>query len=267
MKMTTVVRPLFLSSMILLLTLTMLATGCGKKKIENPYETATLATAVSGESEYKLFKYELTEPTILAVEGRLALLSEEDRIEFIIGDDLNLLNSVEPGFKLGVRREWGVDPEVYLVLEHVIDGPDTTFITSDEVPVFPSFQNFAAFEKSAYMDLMGELASVRSGDRNTLLKSIGAQGSKIWMEGKLSRAEVGGQMLYFIENAQGKFQLEGVGAIGEVFLKALLKLGGETTAFGPLGEIARPRQQRETGITGPLTLEYFQFQGYLITNG
>ena len=50
--------------------------GCGKKQIENPYEPATLAQAVSGESQNKLFKFELDKPEILAVEGKLALLHE-----------------------------------------------------------------------------------------------------------------------------------------------------------------------------------------------
>ena len=41
--------------------------GCGKKKIENACEPASLAQAVSGESTNKLFKFELNSPTILAI--------------------------------------------------------------------------------------------------------------------------------------------------------------------------------------------------------
>ncbi|MBC8368034.1 hypothetical protein H8E52_11530, partial [bacterium] len=127
--------------------------GCGKKQIENPYEPVTLAQAISGESAHKLFKFELSQPEILSVEGKLALLKENDRIEFLAGDDLNLLNTLDMGFKLGVHREFGSDPEIYLVLEHVIDGPDTSFVTSDEPPVFPSFQSLGSFDRASYEDV------------------------------------------------------------------------------------------------------------------
>ncbi|MBN2172450.1 MAG: hypothetical protein JW819_14120 [Candidatus Krumholzibacteriota bacterium] len=241
--------------------------GCGKSEIKDPYEKATLAQAISGESKAKLFKYELTEPQIVAVEGRLALLAEEDRLEYLVGDDLSLLTTVDPGFKLGVRREWGMQPEVFLILEHVIDGPDTSFVTSDEPPVFPSYTNAATFDRGPYRDVAGEVGAMAERDRDSFLRALGKQGLKVSMTGTLSRAEVGGAMGYFLDSDLGKYKLEGITPLGTLFLKAVLAAGGTMECFGPMGELNRRSTERETGITGPLTLEYFTFQNYMITNG
>jgi hypothetical protein len=252
---------------LLLVLILMTMIGCGKKKIENPYEPGTLSHAVSGESQNKLFKFELTEPQIIAVEGRLALLAEESRIEFLIGDDLSLLNTVDAGYKLGVKRDWGATPEVYLVLEHVIDGPDTSFITSDEAPIFPSYQNFVAFDRSAYSDLATELGGMSGSDSESMLKAFGKQGSKVWLDGVLTRGDIGGERSYFLETSLGKYKLDGVSPLAEVFMKAVLAEGGATSCGGPLGEINRRSVQRSTGLKGSLALEYFRYQSYLITNG
>ena len=77
MKMTTNLGRLAvrLLAMALLVLLAVAIAGCGKKKIENPYEPATLSQAIGGESLHKLFKYELSGTKILAVEGKLALLT------------------------------------------------------------------------------------------------------------------------------------------------------------------------------------------------
>lgn len=248
---------------------TMSLAGCGKNEIENPYEPATLEQAVSGESLNKLFKFELTGTKILAVEGKLALLTEGDRMEFLFGDDLSLLNTLDAGtgYKLGVKREWGSAPEIYLVLEHVIDGPDTSIVTADDSPVFPSYQNFASFDRGNYTDLADDLGGMGQGDRSAMLRAYGSQGEKVWLEGTLSRGEVNGQMSYMLDSSLGKYKLEGVNAIGELFLKAALAAGGEIGVAGPMGEVNRRSAQRETGITGPITVEYFRFQNYMITNG
>ncbi len=250
---------------LVLILMTMI--GCGKQKIENPYEPGSLSQAVSGESLNKLFKFELTEPQIVAVEGKLALLAEENRIEFLVADDLSLLNTVDAGFKVGVRRAWGATPEVYLVLEHVIDGPDTSFVTSDEAPIFPSYQNYAAFDRSTYTDLAAELGGMAAKDSETMLKAFGKQGAKVWMEGTLVRGDAGGERRYFVETNLGKYQLDGVSPIAEVFLKSVLAEGGATSVGGPIGEINRRSVQRSTGVKGSLALEYFRYQSWLITNG
>ena len=243
--------------------------GCGKKEIENPYEPATLAQAVSGESLNKLFKFELDKPEILAVEGKLALLHEGDRVEFLIGDDLTLLAGLEPGadFKLGVLREFGTEPEIYLVLEHMIAAGDTSFVTADEPPVFPSYLDRAEFDASPYANLETELAGLPGREAEALVKSYGRKGEKVWMKGELASAEVEGIMRYYLDTAQGKFNLEGITPQGELFLRAILSLGAEFECGGPLGKFNSARLQRETGITGPMTLERFVFQGYVITNG
>ena len=252
---------------LVLVLILMSMIGCGKQKIENPYEPGSLGHAVSGESQNKLFKFELTEPKIVAIEGRMALLAEEDRIEFLIADDLSLLNTVDAGYKLGVRRAWGATPEVYLILEHVIDGPDTSFVTSDESPIFPSYQNYAAFDRNAFTDLAAELGPMAESDKESMLKAYGKDGSRVWMEGLLTRGDLAGERTYFLDTSEGKFQLGSVSPLAEVFLKAVLAEGGKTSCGGPLGEINRRSVQRATGVMGPLTLEYFRYQSYLITNG
>ena len=243
--------------------------GCGKKAIENPYEPVTLAQAVGGESANKLFKFELDTPEILAVQGKLALLREGDRIEFLIGDDLSLLSGIESGaqYKLGVLREFGTEPEIYLVLEHYIAENDTSFITADEPPVFPSYLDLSEFDASPYASLATELAGLSSREAASLVKSFGRKGEKIWMKGELSSAEVEGLMRYYVETSQGKFILEGMTPQGELFLKAVETLGLDFECGGPLGKFNSARLQRETGVTGPLTLERFVFQGYVVTNG
>lgn len=250
-----------------IVVMTMSLAGCGKKEIENPYEPATLAQAVSGESLNKLFKFELSSPKILAIEGKLALLIEDERMEFLFADDLALLGGLDTGYKLGVRREWGATPEIYLVLEHVVDGPDTSFVTADEAPVFPSYQNFASFDRSAYTDLASDLGGMNESDRGSMLRAYGKQGEKAWMEGTLSQGEVSGMRSYFVETDLGKFKLDGVNALGELYLKAILASDGGISVGGPMGEIYRRSQQRDTGLIGPMTLEYFRFQNYVITNG
>jgi len=242
--------------------------GCGKKKIENPYEPATLAQAVSGESVNKLFKFELSQPEILSVEGKLALLKEDDRIEFLAGDDLNLLNTLDMGYKFGVHREFGTQPEVFLVLEHVIDGPDTSFVTFDEPPVFPSYQNLGGFDRSSYEDVASKTAALDDASEiKPMLRAWGKKNERIWMSGKLSRTEMDGQMRYFLDNDFGHFLLDGVTPQGALFLKALLKMGGEVEVAGQLGELKRGRELRETGILANITLSHFVFQETLVTNG
>jgi hypothetical protein len=242
--------------------------GCGKKQIENPYEPVTLAQAISGESAHKLFKFELSQPEILSVEGKLALLKENDRIEFLAGDDLNLLNTLDMGFKLGVHREFGSDPEIYLVLEHVIDGPDTSFVTSDEPPVFPSFQPLGSFDRASYEDVAAQAQVLGDASQvKPMLSAWGKKNQRIWMSGKLSRADHEGQIHYFLDNDFGHFLLEGVTPQGALFLKALLKMGGDLEVAGQLGELNRGRALRDTGILANITLSHFVFQETLITNG
>ena len=268
MQMTTDPGRLAVRILVLALVLTTISlAGCGKKQIENPYEAATLAQAVSGDNQNKLFKYELSGTKILAVEGKLALLTEGDRMEFLFGDDLSLLATLDTGYKLAVRREWGATPEIYLVLEHVIDGPDTSFVTADDAPVFPSYQNFASFDRGDFTPLASELSGMSAADRTSMLRAYGKQGEKVWLEGMLSRGEINGLMSYFVETDLGKYKLEGINTLAELFLKAVLDQGGEIGVAGPMGETYRRSQQRDTGVTGPMTLEYFRFQNYMITNG
>jgi hypothetical protein len=268
MQMTTDPGRLAVRILVMALVLvTMSLAGCGKKEIENPYEPVTLAQAVSGESANKLFKFELSSPKILAVEGKLALLTEEGRMEFLFADDLSLLTALDTGYKLAVRREWGATPEIYLVLEHVVDGPDTSFVTADEAPVFPSYQNYASFDRGEYTDLGGELSGMGDSDRSSMLRAYGKQGQKVWLDGSLSQGEYNGQRSYFIDTDLGKFKLDGVNALAELFLKANLASDGVIGVGGPMGEILRRSQQRDTGVTGPMTLEYFRFQNYMVTNG
>ena len=241
--------------------------GCGKKKIENPYEPATLAQALSGESQNKLFKFELSNTEILAIGSNLALLTENDRVEFIAADDLTALSTLGDSYRFGVHREWGATPEIYLVLEHYIDGNDTTFVTADEPPVFPSYQNFAAFDKSPYTDIVTALGGMSTKDARALLKSHGKQGSRIWLEGELSRGESGGQITYYMDNSLGKFQLQGISNLGELFLKAVLADNPQISIYVTMGEVNRQSVERETGVIAPLTLEYFRFQNYMVTNG
>jgi len=261
-----------LSSRLMVLALAALVAlpmaGCGKKDIENPYEPASLAQAISGESEYKLFKFELSQPEILSVEGKLALLQEEDRIEYLAGDDLNLLTTLDMGFKLGVHREFGNDPEVFLVLEHVIDGPDTSFVTFDEPPVFPSLQSLGGFDRTSYEDVDAMVATLSSTNEiKPMLRAWGKKNQRIWMDGKLSRADMDGQIRYFLDNDFGHFLLDGVTPQGALFLKALLKTGGEIEIAGQLGELFKGRELQETGITANITLSHFVFQETLVTNG
>jgi len=241
--------------------------GCGQKKIENPYEAATLAQAISGESTNKLFKFELSSPKILAVGNKLALISEGDRLEFLCADDISLLGSVDAGFKLGVRREWGSNPDVFLILEHVIEGADTSFVTADEPPVFPSYQNFASFDRTGYVDLLGDLGRLGDADQRSMLRAYGQQGEKVWITGELGRNDLGGIVSYTLDTAIGRFKLEGVNSLGEIFLKAAMAEGGQIGVGGPLGESYRRSQQDELGVLGPMTLEVFRFQNYMITNG
>ena len=242
--------------------------GCGKKEIENPYEPVTLAQAISGESTHRLFKFELSQPEILAVEGTLALLREESRIEFLVGDDLNLLSTLDMGYKLGVHREFGTEPEVFLVLEHVIDGPDTSFVTSDESPLFPSFQSLSSFDRDSYEDVDAQAISLGDASQITpMMRAWGKKNQRIWMNGKLSRSDLAGQMRYFIDNEYGHFMLDGVTPQGALFLKALLKLGGDIEVAGQLGELNRGRELRESGVLANITLSHFVFQETLITNG
>ena len=267
MKMTTdpgrrAVRMLALA----LVPVTMSLVGCSKKKIENPYEPATVTQAVSGESTNKLFKFELASPKILAIQGKLALLADGDRLEFLDADDLSLLSSVDPGYKLGVRREWGTNPDVYLVLEHVIDGADTSFVTADEAPVFPSYQNFASFDRSAYIDLGAEIGRMSDADQRSMLRAYGKQGEKIWLTGTLGHEDVSGIGTYYLETPLGRFKMEGVTGFGELFLKSALATGGQIGVGGPMGEVYRRSQAEETGFVGPITVEIFRFQNYMITN-
>ena len=221
MQMTTDPGRLAVRIMVLALVLmTMSLAGCGKKQIENPYEPTTLAQAVSGESQNKLFKYELSGTKILAVEGKLALLTEGARMEFLFGDDLSLLTALDSGYKLAVRREWGATPEIYLVLEHVIDGPDTSFVTADDAPVFPSYQNFASFDRSDFTALANELSGMSDADRTSMLRAYGKQGEKVWLEGTLSRGEINGLMSYFVETDLGKYKLDGINTLAERLLEA-----------------------------------------------
>lgn len=242
--------------------------GCGKKQIENPYEPVTLAQAISGESAHKLFKFELSAPEILSVEGKLALLQEDDRIEFLAGDDLNLLTTLDVGYKLGVHREFGTEPEIFLVLEHVIDGPDTSFVTFDEPPVFPSFQSLGSFDRASYEDVSAQADALGDASQITpMLRAWGKKNQRIWMEGKLSRADLDGQIRFFIDNDFGHFLLDGVTPQGALFLKAILKMGGDVQVAGQLGELNRGRALRDTGILANITLSHFVFQETLVTNG
>jgi hypothetical protein len=241
--------------------------GCGKKKIENAYEPASLAQAVSGESTNKLFKFELNSPTILAIGNKLALLTEADRLEFLYADDISLLGSLDAGFKLGVRREWGSNPDVFLVLEHVIEGADTSFVTADEPPVFPSYQNFASFDRSSFVDLVADLGRLGETDQRSMLRAYGQQGERVWVTGELTRSDLGGILSYTLATPVGRFKLEGINSLGELFLKAAMTEGGQIGVGGPLGEVYRRSQQDETNVLGPMTLEVFRFQNYMITNG
>ncbi len=260
-------RPAVRLLALALVPMTLSLAGCGKKKIENPYEPASLAQAVSGESTNKLFKFELSSPKILAVGSKLALLSEADRLEFLYADDIALLSSMDAGFKLGVRREWGSNPDVFLVLEHVIEGSDTSFVTADEPPVFPSYQNFASFDRSNFVDLAADLGRLGEADQRSMLRAYGQQGERIWVTGELTRSDLGGALSYTLSTPLGRFKLEGINSLGELFLKAAMAEGGQVGVGGPLGEVYRRSQQETTGVLGPMTLEVFRFQNYMITNG
>ena len=102
-----------------------------------------------------------------------------DRLEFLCADDISLLGSVDAGFKLGVRREWGSNPDVFLILEHVIEGADTSFVTADEPPVFPSYQNFASFDRSNFVDLVADLGRLGETDQRSMLRAYGQQGERV----------------------------------------------------------------------------------------
>jgi hypothetical protein len=250
-----------------LAALTLSLAGCGKKKIANPYEPATLAQAVSGESPTKLFRYELDPPKVLAHNNKMALLMEEDRLEFLCADNLAILDSLSAGSKYGVRRAWNGKPEVYLILEHVIQGEDTTFVTANEPPIFPSYQPFEEYDRSEFVDLAAELSSLGDADQHSMLRAYGQQGEKVWLTGRLSRSELAGKSVYTLQTNLGRFNLEGVAGAGELFLHAVLAEGGQVSVGGVLGEVYRRTQQEEAGGVAPVRLMVFRFHDYAITNG
>jgi hypothetical protein len=78
---------------------------------------------------------------------------------------------------------------------------------------------------------------------------------------------MGGILSYTLSTPVGRFKLEGINALGELFLKAAMGEGGQIGVGGPLGEVYRRSQQDEMGVLGPMTLEVFRYQNYMITNG
>ena len=250
-----------------LAALTLTLAGCGKKKIDNPYEPATLTQAISGESPTKLFRFELDSPKILAANNKMALLTEADRLEFLCADNLAILDSLGEGAKFGVRRAWNGKPEVFLLLEHVIQGEDTTFVTANEPPIFPSYQPFDEYDRTEFVDLASDLSSLGESDQRSMLRAYGQQGEKVWLTGRLNRSELAGKSVYTLDTRIGRFNLEGVAGAGELFLHAVLAQGGQVDIGGVLGEVYRRSQQDEVGAVAPVRLMVFHFQDYMITNG
>lgn len=111
--------------------------GCGEDEEVDPYVYGNLDQVTRGEVESENFLFEIHKPEFIYVEGNTGFAKSGNRIEVIVGDDLeNRVPSWTDSTRIGVQKFFS--PYVWLMAKRVKVGMETTALDSVESPVLPN---------------------------------------------------------------------------------------------------------------------------------
>lgn len=115
-------RWVLLVLVVLLAGVTALSTvGCGKKEQLDPYVYASLRQVMTGavlDTVGRQFNFEIDAPKFEYVKGNVGIVREGNRLEFLVGDNLEKRQNELRGTLLGVKMTFSPAP-THLVLERI----------------------------------------------------------------------------------------------------------------------------------------------------
>ena len=114
--------------------------GCGGKEEKDPYVGGTLDQVTRGAIQSKNYLFEIPKPEFIYVEGNTGFVRSGNKIEVLVGDDLeNRVSSWNDSTKIGVQKFFS--PYVWLMARRVRNGMQTAALDSVTNPVLPRFKN------------------------------------------------------------------------------------------------------------------------------
>jgi hypothetical protein len=120
--MSAVVTPRRWASLPVALVLTSLAllafTGCGEEEEVDPYVYAPLGAVMDGDTLSVGFLFEIDAPEFEFVRGPVAMIRKGNRLEFLVGDDMENRYPNLQGALLGVRKVFTPQP-THLLLQRI----------------------------------------------------------------------------------------------------------------------------------------------------
>jgi hypothetical protein len=126
-----------LNGALVLATLSALVlAGCGGEEVVDPYVGGTLDQVTRGAIQSENFLFEFYKPDFLYVEGNTGFVKSGNKIEIIVGDDLeNRVSSWDDSTKIGVQKFFS--PYVWLMAKRVKNGTQIAELDSVTSPVLP----------------------------------------------------------------------------------------------------------------------------------
>ncbi|MFO7654967.1 MAG: hypothetical protein R6X25_14295 [Candidatus Krumholzibacteriia bacterium] len=95
-----------------------LLSGCGEEEQVDPYVYAPLSAVMGGDTLSVGFLFEIDAPQFEYVRDNVALIREGNRLEFLVGDDLENRYPSLRGALIGVRKTFTPEP-THLVLQRI----------------------------------------------------------------------------------------------------------------------------------------------------
>ncbi len=110
--------------------------GCGGKKDVDPYVYTTMSRVMDGDTTSTNFLFEIDAPVLDYAEGDIAMVKSGNRIEFLVGPDLENNYRNYAGSLLGVQKRFS--PTSHMFLMRVKQGEIITPVDSLETYQLPA---------------------------------------------------------------------------------------------------------------------------------
>jgi hypothetical protein len=248
-----------LASLVVMVALTLVA--CGDEANKDIYADVTLLQATRGQVVSKGFKYEFSNPQIVALSNHLGVIREGNLLEFISGRSLeDKLEGLEgKSFSLGVVKEFS--PFVHFKVEQIYTETDTIFMTQTGSIDYPNITTEDKFNRSAFDE--SSVARIPYNKTATIRDLIN---NKYYVKSQIARVEERGSEVFMLIAGENKFRIvepdDGTTAI----LKMLVAGGFEFEGGITLTTMEDWGSRRTSKIIGDVVVDFVKY-GRMVISG
>jgi hypothetical protein len=234
--------------------------GCGGG-LEETYMDATLREATRGDLLSPGFKFAFKSPNIVATNGHLALVREDNLIEIFKGAELaKKLDQVSgKNYVMGARKLFS--PLIHFTVDFLATGMDTVKVGRAYDAGLPNLLKATEFTADEYEDInVGALNWSTRTLKEIINTRFNIEEARLYHE-EVEAPDGATRMEYVLELTNVRFIIDDPSPGMELFLKALINEGLYFKGGVDYGD--RPdtsqRYRRNTKIGGKIKVKYIEY--------